>query len=169
MADSHFKTALGRAVLFALFWWALTEGDGAWWFGLPMIAIAVAASLALMPVGARLWRPAGLVHFLGFFLWHSLEGGIDVARRALHPRLPLAPVFVTYPLRLSEAGACVFLANTISLLPGTLSAELEGRLLRVHVLDRSLPVMRMLEAVEERVAGLFGASLSMVPSKGEIE
>jgi multicomponent Na+:H+ antiporter subunit E len=159
-AMTVFHAVLGRALLFALVWWALAEGDAAWGFGLPVIFLPLAASLALMPVRPRRWGAVGLARFAGFFLWHSLRGGIDVARRALHPRLPLAPDLVEFPLRLSEPGARVFLANTVSLLPGTLSAHLEGRLLRVHVLDATLPVTGMLREVETRVAVLFGTPCS---------
>lgn len=166
VTESHFKAVFDRTLSFALLWWALAEGDEAWWFGLPVIAIALSVSLVLRPKNRWHWRPAGLARFVGFFLWQSLRGGVDVARRALHPRMPLAPAFVTYPLRLSEPGARVCFANTISLLPGTLSADLEGRFLRVHVLDDRLPVMQMLQALEARVAALFGEPLSMAAPLG---
>lgn len=35
------------------------------------------------------------------FLWRSLLGGIDVAFRAFHPRLPISPAWLVYPVRLS--------------------------------------------------------------------
>jgi multicomponent Na+:H+ antiporter subunit E len=102
-----------------------------------------------------------MARFLPFFLWQSLRGGIDVARRALHPRLPLAPLLLDYPLRLPDGPACTFLANTVSLLPGTLSADLENGCLTVHVLDGSQPdVSAELQSLEALIADLFGVELS---------
>ncbi|MDC8446111.1 MAG: Na+/H+ antiporter subunit E, partial [Nitrosomonas sp.] len=57
----------------------------------------------------------------------------------------------------------VFMANTVSLLPGTLSVELTTEMnrgsLTVHVLDRNKSVTAELESVELRVARLFGMHL----------
>ena len=51
------------------------------------------------------------------------------------------------------------MANVASLLPGTLIAGLDGDRLEVHVLDQRGDFRRELEALERRVADLFGASL----------
>jgi multicomponent Na+:H+ antiporter subunit E len=154
------RTGLIRAAFLALLWWALTEGSpAAWAFGVPVIALAVGASMVLHPRRDWSLRPFGLARFIGFFLWQSLRGGIDVAGRALHPRLPIAPAMVDYRLRLPEGPARVFLADVVSLLPGTLSAALSDGRLRLHVLDERMPVTRALGTVEERVAALFGLTL----------
>lgn len=154
------RTGLVHAAFLALLWWAVTEGSpAAWAFGVPLIALAVGAGLVLHPRRDWTLRPLGLARFAGFFLWQSLRGGIDVAARALNPRLPIAPAMVDYRLRLPEGPARVFLADVVSLLPGTLSAALAGGRLRLHVLDERLPVTRALRTVEERVAALFGLTL----------
>jgi multisubunit Na+/H+ antiporter MnhE subunit len=94
-----------------------------------------------------------------FFLWRSLYGGVDVARRALHPKLPISPGLFDYRWRLPPGLPRVFMANTVSLLPGTLSAELGEEYLHVHVLDRSGDFIPELSIVEEHVARLFGLHL----------
>ena len=157
-----------RAGLFALLWWVLTDGAAAsWWFGVPMVALATLVSLVLLPPTSRSWRLWGVVLYAGFFAWYSLRGGIDVALRALSPRLPLDPALITYPLRLRDDAAQVILINTISLLPGTLSAELHENSLRVHVLANEPQVERSLERIEQIVALLFGIELA--PALGESE
>ncbi len=95
-----------------------------------------------------------------FFLINSLLGGADVAWRALHPDLPIAPDLLKYLLRLPPGLPRVFMANTVSLLPGTLSAALDQNILRIHVLDSRRDVLAELEALEQRVARMFGTSLS---------
>ncbi|HYE35915.1 Na+/H+ antiporter subunit E [Methylocaldum sp.] len=157
MFDFFVKSGLKRTLFLALCWWALTEDLLAWAFGGPVILLALASSFLLGPPGHRTLH--SLPRFLGFFLWHSLRGGIDVARRALHPQMPLAPALVAFPLRLDDEAACVLLVNTINLLPGTVVAEFEEQRLLVHVLDRRLPILESLRTVEERVADLFSHSL----------
>jgi len=83
-----------------------------------------------------------------------------VARRALHPRLPISPGLLDYRWRLPPGLPRVFMANTVSLLPGTLSVELDDAHLRVHVLDETGAFTAELQVVEVYVARLFGLSLA---------
>jgi len=140
-------------------WLILTGGDPkTWWFGLPTSAIAAGISWGLLKEPWS-WSLKGLMRFIPFFIHQSLIGGIDVAVRALHPRMPLEPAIVSYSLRLPEGPASVFIAGMISLLPGTLTAELKGSSLQVHVIDVGLPVTEKLRMLEERVGNLFGIVL----------
>ncbi|MEN8107930.1 MAG: Na+/H+ antiporter subunit E [Pseudomonadota bacterium] len=147
-----------RTVLFALLWWILTEGAmNSWLVGVPVVVFAVLASGALLP--GISWSLPGIVCFVPFFLWHSLYGGVDVARRALHPRLPISPGLLDYRWRLPPGLPRVFMANTVSMLPGTLSAELDKEFLRVHILDQTGAFASELTVIEARVARLFGLNL----------
>lgn len=155
------RYGIGRAVMFAFLWYVITEGELlSWVVGVPTVMAATLASVTLLPPLPWRWRFSGLVRFLPYFLMRSVRGSIDVARRALHPLLPLAPLLVEYPLRLQDSLARVFLVNTISLLPGTLSAELHGDRLIVHALDGSpTAISAQLEFSEGLVADLFGVEL----------
>jgi multicomponent Na+:H+ antiporter subunit E len=154
-----------RIVLFALLWWILTEGAmSSWLVGVPVVAFAVLASGALLPRIS--WSLSGIIGFIPFFLWRSLYGGVDVARRALHPRMPISPGMIDHRWRLPPGLPRVFMANTVSLLPGTLSAELDEAYLRVHVLDKTAVCASDLAVVETRVARLFGLNL---PADGREE
>jgi multicomponent Na+:H+ antiporter subunit E len=148
-----------RIALFALLWWILTEGAiHSWRVGVPVVVFAALASVRLLP---RVhWSLSGILYFIPFFLWHSLRGGVDVARRALHPRLPISPGLIEYRWQLPTGLPRVFMANTVSLLPGTLSAELGEEFLHVHVLDRSGAFASELMVIEARVARLFGLKLA---------
>lgn len=153
-----------RALLFALLWWIVTEGAvDSWVIGAPAVLIAAYASVALLPPTGIFWTE--VIRFIPFFLARSLYGGVDVARRALHPQLPIAPALVEYPLRLSIGLPRVILANTIALLPGTLSVDITADRLLVHVLDERMDYMAEFNAVEHRVARLFAQSLPI--GKGE--
>jgi multicomponent Na+:H+ antiporter subunit E len=150
-------------MLFTLMWWVLADGAmDSWLIGAPAVLFATLASVVLLPPVS--WSSTGIIRFVPFFLWRSLYGGVDVAMRALHPRLPISPGMVNYRWRLPPGLPQVFMANTVSLLPGTLSAELDEEYLRVHVLDGRKDCLSELEKVEQRVAAVFGASLP--PSGG---
>jgi multicomponent Na+:H+ antiporter subunit E len=156
----RWSSLLLRAALFAALWWVLVEGSlRGWPLTLLTLGAAVWTSTALLPPGRWRIRPAGLLRFLPFFLWESVRGGIDVAGRALHPRLPVRPREVVYPLRLPPGPARVFFAGAVGLFPGTLSTELQPDHVRVHTLDERLPVADTLRQLEERVADLFGEAL----------
>lgn len=145
------STVASRGLLFSLLWWTLTDGNvKSWWVGVPAVSFAVIASIALLPPVPLVWRE--LLKFTPFFLWRSLQGGADVAWRAFHPGMPIAPAVVDYPLRLPPGLPQVVLANIVSLLPGTLSAMLDGQALKVHVLDSRRDFMTELRVLEQRVA-----------------
>jgi multicomponent Na+:H+ antiporter subunit E len=97
----------------------------------------------------------GFIVFGLLFLKLSLTSGIDVVWRTYHPRLPLNPAMVAYPLRLTSAAARNLFVCTVSLLPGTLSAEFGKDNLVVHVLDVDRPFRQELKLIEDRVAAVF--------------
>lgn len=143
-----------RLSLFTALWLLLTEGAaGAVWLGLPVIAVALYASVRLVPVVGL--RPLGLLRFVPLFVWRSLGGAWDVALRALRPGRPLAPGLARYETTLPDGLPRIFFANVISLLPGTLCADVEGSTLQVHLLDDSPGALASLASLEDGIAGLF--------------
>ena len=96
-----------------------------------------------------------LVRYLPFFLYKSFVSGVDVMFRVLHPRLPIDPGLVDFPLTIPHQAGRIFLANSISLLPGTLSVRLNDQFLIIHVLDKGLPVLTTIQDLERRVAALY--------------
>lgn len=151
------RSLLARGVFFTALWALLSQNT---WHDWPLIAgiivLATASSFALWPVAAWRWHPWALLRFAPYFLWDSVAGGIDVARRAFSPTLPLDPALAEFPLRLRSEPARVFFAWTVSLLPGTASVRLHRTGLRVHVLDRQLPLEEKLRELERRIGAIFG-------------
>lgn len=154
------STLVSRGLLFSLIWWILTDGTAAsWWIGIPAVLLALITSVALLAPVRFNWFE--FARFVPFFLTRSLLGGVDVARRAFHPGLPIAPEFVEYPLRLPPGLARVFMANSVSLLPGTMSTEINEDCLTVHVLDGRKVMFSELERVEHGVARMLSILLDM--------
>ena len=137
---------------------------GAWFLGLwlviagahiadlPAAAAAVAAatwtSLRLLPPSGSRFSAPGMGRLVAVFLYESVVAGVDVARRALDPRLPLRPGFVTYPIGFPPGAARNVFTTLTSLLPGTVPAADEGRELVYHCLDVDQPVLAQLAAEE---------------------
>lgn len=145
------------AILLAGLWWVLTNGSaGSWLIGLPALASAVWVHRRLSTGWRARVSPAGVLRFVPYFIWQSLRGGVDVALRTLAPRLRVRPGFCRYRISLGTLPARVFFVNCLSLLPGTLAADLEGEWLEVHALNTDSELRSELARLERMVAGLFG-------------
>lgn len=134
-----------------------------WVIGLPAIAAALVVRLRTDGPEGAVFSGPGCIRFALFFLRASLAGGIDVVIRAFHPRLPLRPGFVTRRLRLSLPVARILCAATASLLPGTVSVELDEDRLTLHALDCGSRLDEQMAELELRVGGVFGLSPSPEP------
>jgi multicomponent Na+:H+ antiporter subunit E len=114
------------------------------------VALATRVSLQLLPPAAGRVRLGALALRLPRFLWQSLCAGVDVARRAFDPRLPLAPGFVEHRTGLPRGVARNAFATITSLVPGAVPVDDVDAVLVYHCLDTAQPVAEDL-AREERV------------------
>ena len=169
-AFAHPRAATGRAIGFALVWLILVGPDAASWIvGGPFVVAATLASLTLSKPRDRNLSVSSLAVFVPYFLVESLRGGIDVAARVLLPRLRVQPGNHEYRVSLRSPEARLVFIDSISLLPGTLSADLRGDLVTVHALDVRTDVVEGLTTLERRVAALFGESLESVSDRTTAE
>ena len=143
------RPAALRALGFLVLWVVVTGGNPA-----DLVAGAVAvlaaswASLHLLRPGTSRVRPIVLA-WLGLrFLCQSVVAGVDVARRALDPRLPLNPGFVLYPVRLPPGPRRNMFTALMSLLPGTVPTGAAESGLFIHCLDVGQPVVAQLAEEE---------------------
>ena len=104
-------------------------------------AWATWVSLRLLPPAGGRIRPFALGRLTSSFLWQSVVGGLDVALRAFHPRMPLRPGFLAYRVGLPPGpGRATFGALT-SLMPGTVPVGTDASdALVYHCLDLGQPV-----------------------------
>ena len=80
----------------------------------------------------QLHRLFWFVLYIPIFLWYMVKANIDVAYRALHPERPIKPGIVKIKTKLKTDIAKVFLANSITLTPGTMTCEIDGEYLYIH-------------------------------------
>lgn len=161
---SRLPAPVARALLFAGLWVVVAGIDpGSWLVGAPAVAAATWASLRLEPHPGYRFSPAGAFRFGRVFLKESLRGGFDVARRTLGRRLDIQPGFVTYHNRLPPGRPRLLFVTCVSLLPGTLAADLRDDALVIHLLDSRVDTADELAQLETAVAGLF--NIVLVPSR----
>ncbi len=98
-------------------------------------------TLRFWPETIRIRHPGTLLRFLLTVLYDIVVANLSVARLILGNSDRLSPAFIELPLRLTSDLAISFLANTICLTPGTVSAHLspDRRFLLVHALDAPDP------------------------------
>lgn len=145
------------AACLALLWLILNEADSAsWMVGVPAVAVGSALSCLLPPRQGQL-RLRGAVQFAVHFASQAVRGAWDVALRALGPGRRVAPGFIDYPLQLPVGTARAVFLNSVTLLPGTLTADITDNVARVHVIDLAQPNIAELRKLEQRVAALFSA------------
>ena len=76
-------------------------------------------------------------HYLPIFLWECLRANIDVAYRVINPALPIHPGIVKVKTELKSDTGLTFLANSITLTPGTMTVDVDkdDGVLYVHWID----------------------------------
>jgi multicomponent K+:H+ antiporter subunit E len=103
------------------------------------------------------FRPGKMISYSFVVIWDIIVANIQVAWIVLAvPTSKLKPAWIVVPLKLREPEAITMLAGTITLTPGTVSADLsdQGRCLLVHVLHTDDP-----DAVLEDIKTRYEARL----------
>jgi multicomponent Na+:H+ antiporter subunit E len=154
-AHSLIRTALVRGLCFFALWVVLMPSakPADLFVGLLAAIIATTASLRLLERTAGHVRFGVLLAFMPHFLWQSVLAGVDVARRALAPRMALRTGFVTYRTAFPPGLARVEFAMITSLLPGSVPAGETEDAIIYHCLDTAQPIAQQMAAEEQRLAG----------------
>ncbi len=144
-------------------WLILAAGDLT---SLIIAAPFIALAILLQPVAdkrsdrsSRLVNISGLLQFAWFFILESLRGGVDVSRRVLAPKTRIDPVFYDYSMQLQIPHAQQLFISSISLLPGTLCADLNNNQIRIHTLDQHMDTTQGIKRLESLVGKIFGEAL----------
>lgn len=83
-------------------------------------------------------NPKSLVYmamYVFVFMWELLKSNIDVALRVVSPRLRINPGIVKVRTTLRSPLGRAFLANSITLTPGTLTVEMKDEFFYIHWID----------------------------------
>lgn len=158
VSSRHVRSFSARTLFFFAFWVILSGFKTAdLVVGALAAVIATLASERLLPPGRWSFRPVALATLAMRFFYQSISAGIEVARRALDPRLPLRPGFVVYRSQLPPGPSRNAFCTMISLLPGTLPCGPDANdSLVIHCLDVNEPVLEQMAAEEARFVRALG-------------
>ncbi|MBA7619583.1 Na(+)/H(+) antiporter subunit E [subsurface metagenome] len=127
-----------------------------------LVGIVIAGFVAFMTgdmfvrrpdVFTQIKRYFWFLYYLPLFIWECFKANIDVAYRVGHPDLPINPGIVKVKTTLRSEAGLTFLANSITLTPGTLSVDIdqEKGFLYVHWIDvKDKDIEKATEIVVER-------------------
>lgn len=154
------RAAAASGTLLTALWAMLLPGDQASWVvGIPCVIGGAALSAVLAPARPSRISAAGAFRFAVFFAVGAVRGAVDVAFRAVRLNPRLDPGFLEIDLDLPAGTPRVLFANALSLLPGTLTAELRGDRAIIHVIDRGADLGPELDRLRARVRAVFTEEL----------
>lgn len=161
-APRTWRAILVRGIAYFVVWMIMAGGQLA--DVAPGIVVAVLAtwvSLELLPLdpGFAQVRPLAVLRLVLRFVWGSIVAGLDIARRAFSPSLPLKLGYLSYPVGLPPGTSRNLFTSVTSLLPGTLPAGTDesGHLI-YHCLDVEQPVLQELGQEEAQLVAALGAA-----------
>ncbi|MWB79351.1 Na+/H+ antiporter subunit E [Pseudooceanicola sp. 216_PA32_1] len=131
-------------LLLVIVWCLLINGLslGTVVFGLILGTVIPIVTAAYWPDRPRAPRPLLLAEYVLIVLWDIIVANVVVAAIVLFKRnADMRPCWVAIPLDLRSPEAITILAGTITLTPGTVSADVsdKGHALLVHALDAPDP------------------------------
>lgn len=136
-----------------------------WKLGSLVMAIILATIIPLLtsawwPDRPRVKRPFALAAYALLVLWDVIVANFQVARIVLFmPRAKIQSAWITVPLDLTSPEAISLLAGTITMTPGTLTADTSacGRALLVHALHAPDP-----DAVRDDIKARYESRLQRI-------
>lgn len=154
-------SVFGRWFALFLLLWLILSGGGGWVFGVAA-ALAAAALACRLPLAWPGLNLARLPACLGFFSQQLFIGGWDVARRALHPKMPIDPAWEVHAFSSDNPSVHLLLSALVGLMPGTLASHYAAGQLHIHTLDRH----RNWRTNTERFEQLLDQLLRTAPEQG---
>ena len=161
-----FKRSFSTLIIYFLFWLAYTASFAAEEM---IIGIIIATLLSLFTYKSFTQiksdnnifkRIISFVAYIPIFIIEMVKANIDVARRVINPNLPINPGIVKINTDLSSDYAKLFLANSITLTPGTLTMDVKDDSLYIHWIDvassdKDEQKEQIAGKFEDRLGGIF--------------
>lgn len=149
--------------LFLLAFWLLLQNKVS--VGATLLGIVLAVVIPLYTLRARDYRttlhhPLLAVQYFFILLGDIIVSNFNIAAIILRPRKNIKPALIEFPLEISGTVPITILASTISLTPGTISAELgrDGRSILIHALnvdDPQATIQQIKLRYERRLKEIF--------------
>ena len=99
----------------------------------------------------RLWLR--ILLYLPWLFYKILQSSLHLSKLILHPELPISPQLISVETKLRHHAAVVLLGNSLTLTPGTITAEVDRNKLIVHSMDKNDDVA--IKQIESKIADIF--------------
>ncbi len=96
------------------------------------------------------------IKYIPWLLYQIVLSNIHVASLVLSPTMPIDPKIIRYKTKLKTDIALVAFANSITLTPGTITADISDGEYIVHALSKKVADDLMTGEMEDKVAHIFG-------------
>ena len=93
--------------------------------------------------------------YLPWLFYKIIQSSLHLSKLILHPALPIDPQLISVESKLNHHAAIVLLGNSITLTPGTVTAEVDRNKLIVHALDKVLGEDVENKQIESKIAEVF--------------
>ena len=123
--------------LWLLLTWSLQPADVIAGAVVSILVVALMGNLFIQKAG-RILNPVRLfwmIVYVPYLLWYIFWANIDVAYRVINPAMPIRPGIVKFKTKLKTEMGKTFLANSITLTPGTLTVDIIDDTFFVHWID----------------------------------
>ena len=153
------RLTLSLLILLAATWLLLSGYYTALLLALGALSCALVAALCwrmgiIDPEGHPNHLFLGLLLYIPWLLWEICKSNIDIARRILDPKLPIAPRVIRIKTSQKTHLGQVIYANSITLTPGTVSVEVEEGEITVHALTGETAAALLEGSMDRRVTRL---------------
>ena len=102
----------------------------------------------------RLWLR--ILLYLPWLFYKIIESSLHLSKLILHPALPIDPQLISVKSKLRQNAAVVLFGNSITLTPGTITAEVDLNTLIVHSIDKALSEdFESSKEMESKIADIF--------------
>ena len=101
----------------------------------------------------RLW--GNILLYLPWLFLKIVQSSFHLTKLILHPVLPIDPRLIRVETKLGHRAAVVLLGNSITLTPGTITAEIDHRALVVHAMDETSGRDVTSGKLEAKIANVF--------------
>ncbi len=93
--------------------------------------------------------------YLPWLFYKIVQSSLHLSKLILHPALPIAPQLIVVESKLRHNAAVVLLGNSITLTPGTITAEVDRNKLIVHAIDKVSGEDITSKQMESKIANIF--------------
>ena len=156
MKSNFYHTLILKTLSLCLIWLLLTASFDLFHMGLGFLAAFGVAWLNTDRATSRSAIPRlRIVWYFPWLVGRILQSGFHLSAVILHPALPIDPKLIRYRTDLREEAGIVLLGNSITLTPGTITAEVNSQELVVHAMDDQSADDVSSQRLEQKIASLF--------------